>query len=96
MGSPLRRGPALTSLGHLAVKLRNIVAKRPSHQVRKDLESDTGVLAQLLQDFSATAIAEEFRLQIRCFYELRTSKKRGFEDFVSTRSYSRNNAADFV
>jgi hypothetical protein len=67
------------------------VGKKPSQQLRKDLESDTGVLEQLLQDFSATIMAKKFRFQIRCFYELRKTRKNGFVDYVSTTNYSGNN-----
>ncbi|ERF73160.1 hypothetical protein EPUS_03001 [Endocarpon pusillum Z07020] len=66
LGSPLRRGPALTSLGRSAVALRS-------------------VLQQLLEDFSATVIMKELRVQIWCFYELKRTKKRGFLDFVVNR-----------
>lgn len=65
--------------------------KKPSQQLRKDLESDTGALQQLLQDFSATVMAKKFRFQIRCFYELKQTRKISFVDFVSTKTYSGNN-----
>lgn len=93
LGSPLRRGPALTSLGRSAVALRSMWGREPSQQLRKDLESDTGVLQQLLEDFSATVIMKELRLQIWCFYELKRTRQIGFLDFVSTKISMRNDEA---
>ena len=63
--------------------------EKPSQLLKKDLESNTGVLQQLLQDFSSTANAQEFRLQIKCFYELRETRKPGFKDFVSLEKIAR-------
>jgi hypothetical protein len=87
----LRRGPELTPLCQLALMVGAMLEKKPSQQLRKDLESDTGVLQQLLQDFNGTVMAMKFQFQIRCFYELRKNRKNGFVDFVSTTNYSGNN-----
>lgn len=93
LGSPLRSGPSLTATGRTALLLWRISGKKPWHQLRQHLESDTGVLRQLLQDFSATVVAKELRIPIRCFHELRTTKKKGFKDFVSENGHSSTDEA---
>lgn len=62
--------------------------KKPSHELTQHLEKNTGVLEQILQDFSATIIAKETRIPIRCFYELSETKKSGFVDFVSSQAHT--------
>jgi hypothetical protein len=56
---------------------------QPSDELMKDLQNNTGVLKDLLRDFAITTQLFWLRLQIRCFFELRQTQKKGFKDFVS-------------
>jgi hypothetical protein len=61
-----------------------VMESNPSDELKKDLVKNTGVLKDLLRDFAETTQQPWLRLQIRCFYEMRKTKKPGFEDFVSS------------
>jgi hypothetical protein len=84
LGSPLRHGPKLKTYAQWLLVFKGMLKNsEPSDELMKDLKNNTGVLKDLLRDFAETSQLPWLRLQIRCFYELKKTGKRGFEDFVS-------------
>jgi hypothetical protein len=83
LGSPLRSGPELTTAAQWFLTFQGMfMESNPSQGVRRDLEQSNGVLRDLLEDFAKTAREPWLRLELRCFYELRRTEKKGFKSYV--------------
>jgi hypothetical protein len=83
LGSPLRTGTKLTTTGQLFTMFKGMLSEKPSSNVMKDLTTNTGMLGKLLDNFATIANNDRCRLQLRCFYETKITKKLGIQDFVS-------------
>ena len=71
LGTPLR-GTATASIAEWVALIRSLMGKETSTTLLKSLRDKAGSLDVLIHDFAMIAIKHE--LQIRCFYETRTTQ----------------------
>ncbi|KAI9844522.1 MAG: hypothetical protein M1838_002149, partial [Thelocarpon superellum] len=73
LGSPLRGTPYASATKWLTM-IAGILGRRPSETLIRDLNGQSGVLDDLLSRFASVAQQPWFRLQIRCFFEMKKTQ----------------------